>query len=297
MIDRQLKEDGFQSQRLIVLPDHILDEYSAHPLIKSLHITDIGCFPHARDHYRRRPEGSQAYIIMYCTNGRGWVRRNNERRYEVRKGEITVIPAGMPHEYGSSEEEPWTIYWLHVKGELGPSFFEEEWNAAPVPLPVERSSEMIGLFDECFGLLSQGYSLEHVAYVSQLACHLAGLIRLIQTRRQAVPSPRRQLDIEKAIQYMTERLEDNVSLSELAAQAALSVPHFTQLFKKKTGYSPIDYYLRLKIQLAGQYLDLTDQSVKAIGARVGFQDPYYFSRLFKKIMGKSPSAYRSTHKG
>ncbi|NIK70374.1 MULTISPECIES: AraC family transcriptional regulator [unclassified Paenibacillus] len=296
-MDRLLKEEGFPSQKLIVLPDHILAEYAAHPLIRPLHITDIGCFPYARHHYRRRPEGSEAYIVMYCTDGCGWVKLDDERRHEVRKGELAVIPAGTPHEYGSSEEEPWTIYWIHLKGELASSFFGEHGKAAPVPIPVERSSTIIGLFDECYEMLLKGYTLDHVVYVSQLACHLAGIIRLVHAFRQAAPSPRRQLDIEKAIQYMTEHLEDNVSLAELAAEAALSVPHFTQLFKKKTGYSPIDYYLRLKIQLASQYLDLTDQSVKAVGVRVGFQDPYYFSRLFKKIMGKSPSAYRSTHKG
>ncbi|MGE7057069.1 helix-turn-helix domain-containing protein, partial [Paenibacillus glucanolyticus] len=77
----------------------------------------------------------------------------------------------------------------------------------------------------------------------------------------------------------------------------LSVPHFTFRFKEATGYSPIDYYLRLKIQLACQHLDLTGQSIKEISHRLGFQDPYYFSRLFKKIMGKSPSDYRDTRKG
>jgi len=282
-------------ERLLVLPVPMMDEYASHPLVRPLHITDIGWFPKARNHYWRRTEGIEAYVIMYCTEGSGWVRLDGDRRHEVRKGELTVIPAGAPHEYGSSEESPWTIYWFHMKGELAASFFGPERSAEPFPIPVERSAAIIGLFDECYEFLSQGHSLEHVIYASQLAGHLAAIIRLAYSKRKAAPNPLRQANIEQALRYMTEHLEDNVSLAELAAQAALSIPHFTQLFKKRTGYSPIDYYLRLKIQSASQYLALTDQSVKAVSLRTGFQDPYYFSRLFKKIMGKSPSAYRSAH--
>lgn len=72
---------------------------------------------------------------------------------------------------------------------------------------------------------------------------------------------------------------------------------FIHLFKQVTGYSPIDYYMRLKIQRACQYLDLTDYSVKEISKNVGIEDPYYFSRMFSKIMGQSPSDYRKRQKG
>ncbi len=294
-MDRRSEDRDSQELKLLALPVHMMDEYASHPLVRPLHITDIGCFPKARNHYWRRAEGIEAYVIMYCTEGYGWVRLDGERRHEVRKGEITVIPAGSPHEYGSSEESPWTIYWFHMKGEHASSFFGPERSAEPFPIPVERSAAIIGLFDECYEFLRQGHSLEHVIYASQLAGHLAAMIRLAYSKRKAAPNPLRQANIERALRYMAEHLEDNVSLAELAAKAALSVPHFTQLFKKRTGYSPIDYYLRLKIQAASQYLALTDQSVKAVSQRAGFQDPYYFSRLFKKIMGKSPSAYRSAH--
>ncbi|MCB0166075.1 MAG: helix-turn-helix transcriptional regulator, partial [Anaerolineae bacterium] len=66
-----------------------------------------------------------------------------------------------------------------------------------------------------------------------------------------------------------------------------------RVFKKKTGYAPIDYFIRLKIQKACELLETTDQQVSEIGHSLGYPDIYYFSRLFKKVVGLSPRQYRA----
>ncbi|OZB94490.1 hypothetical protein CJP46_19655 [Paenibacillus sp. XY044] len=169
--------------------------------------------------------------------------------------------------------------------------------SVPVTLPPDKTRQLTELFQEGYALLEQGYTLNHIIYVSQLAHHLAAILRLCRLQPQDGIFRHSQHDITQTVRYMMDRLEGTVTLKQLAAQARVSVPHFTQRFKEATGYSPIDYYLRLKIQLACRHLDLTEQSVKEISHRLGFQDPYYFSRLFKKIMGKSPSEYRGMRKG
>ena len=68
----------------------------------------------------------------------------------------------------------------------------------------------------------------------------------------------------------------------------------TSLFKQSTGYSPIDYFIQMKMQKASQQLNFSNLSVKAIAMNMGFDDPYYFSRRFRKIMGSSPKIYRET---
>ncbi|MFD0619926.1 AraC family transcriptional regulator [Paenibacillus sp. GCM10027629] len=297
-MDTIKKQDGFQSQKLIVLPEHILAEYAAHPLIRSLYITDIGYFPQALHHYRERPEGNLSYIIMYCIAGEGWVRLNQNKLHPMHKGSIIVIPANTPHAYGSSESHPWTIYWFHMRGENTTAFFEGiDSFTAPSQVSVEKSTQIIELFHESYELLEKGYSLNHIIYVSQLACHLAALIRFSQQQLRVPKSRQNKQDMEESLQYMSAHIEQPITLHELAEQAKLSVPHYSARFKEATGYSPIDYFLRLKIQRACQYLDLTDQSIKEISLQLSFQDPYYFSRIFKKIIGKSPSAYRDTRKG
>jgi AraC-like DNA-binding protein len=72
----------------------------------------------------------------------------------------------------------------------------------------------------------------------------------------------------------------------------LSVTHFSALFRKKTGHSPIEYFNHLKIQKACQYLAFTSMTVKELAFYIGIEDQYYFSRMFTRLMGISPSAYR-----
>jgi len=86
-------------------------------------------------------------------------------------------------------------------------------------------------------------------------------------------------------------------LEELASEAGLSVPHFSTLFRRQTGYAPIDYLIRQRVREACRLLDTTSGSISMIANAVGYQDPYYFTRMFRRIMGCSPRAYRKQLKG
>ncbi|ANS74334.1 AraC family transcriptional regulator [Paenibacillus yonginensis] len=298
-MDTIRKIDGFTSQKLIVLPDDILNKISKHPLVAPLYVTDTGYFPEAKYHYRERPDGIGAYILIYCAGGEGWIQLQEGRKQWLRKGFAAVIPAGAGHRYASSEDHPWSIYWWHMKGEQAAVFFEDfDKQPEPLLLGAQQNANVVRLFEEGYEILQKGYSLNHMIYVSQLAAYLAVMLRLPQLlSADSNRQPGNKGNMDGTIRYMSEHLEGRLTLAELASQANLSVPHLTHRFKQATGYSPVDYYLRLKIQRACQMLDLTDQSIKEISHRLGFQDPYYFSRLFKKIMGKPPTEYRETRKG
>ena len=79
----------------------------------------------------------------------------------------------------------------------------------------------------------------------------------------------------------------------MADHAQLSKSHFARLFKEQTNYSPVEYFIRLKLQRACMQLALTRKTIREISYNLGYTDPYYFSRIFKKIIGKSPSQFRA----
>ncbi|MEP1594525.1 MAG: helix-turn-helix transcriptional regulator, partial [Halieaceae bacterium] len=70
--------------------------------------------------------------------------------------------------------------------------------------------------------------------------------------------------------------------------------HFSNRYKKLTGYSPVKHFLNMKMEHACYLLDSSDLSVKAIASQLGYEDPLYFSRIFSKTIGMSPRSYRGS---
>lgn len=290
------KDEGFYGQRIIVLPRNYLQKVTEHPLINSLYLTDIGHFPEAQFHYRERLEGCDQHILIYCVKGKGWFTIGGSNQ-QVNQDNLLIIPRGTPHIYGSSDTNPWTIYWLHFLGSHSGHYFHHllpEFHVFPIAL--EKATKIVNLFNELYEVLQNGLTLDNMIYASQILPHLMGLIFLMNHDCHLQLKASSQA-IDESIQYMAKNLNRNLPLNELANHVNLSVSHYSYLFKNKTGYSPIDYFLRFKIQRACQYLDITELNIETIADKLGFKDPYYFSRFFHQIMGQSPSAYRKIKKG
>jgi AraC-like DNA-binding protein len=101
--------------------------------------------------------------------------------------------------------------------------------------------------------------------------------------------------VNRAREYMKTHLDQPLKIGDLATEVNLSISRFTELYKEKTGYSPIQNLILLRIQKSCQLLYFTDHSVKEIAVDVGFSDPFYFSRMFKKLMGVAPTVYKKQH--
>jgi len=98
---------------------------------------------------------------------------------------------------------------------------------------------------------------------------------------------------EKVIYYMRENIENNLSLEQMAKHFNFSSSHFSSIFQEETKMSPIKYFISLKIEKACQYLELSHLKICDIHLKLGFQDAAYFSRMFSRMMGISPSKYRA----
>jgi len=98
--------------------------------------------------------------------------------------------------------------------------------------------------------------------------------------------------IERIIVYMRQHSDQPLQVSALTTLANLSPSHFFALFKRATGHTPIDYFIHLRMHRACELLAGTGLSVKEVAATLGYDDPFYFSRVFKSINGVAPSDYR-----
>ena len=130
-----------------------------------------------------------------------------------------------------------------------------------------------------------------------LYAFLASFVCLEQYRAVFTHSAMRTSFSSKVIHYMQENVQHNLTLAQLSAYFKYSPSHFSMLFQHETGVSPIHYFHRLKIQRACQYIELTHLKLNEIATLLGFDEPAYFSRIFTKIMGISPSGYRQKEAG
>ena len=178
-------KDGFNGERALVLPLSVVQEMEKDALSSVLHITDIGYYPKALHHFRERTEPISQFVFIYYIEGAGWF-RTNEQEYAVKANQYFILPAGIPHAYGSDESNPWTIYWIHFKGKLA-SYFAGQANR-PIdikPSIQSRISNRNDLFEEIFHTLEMGYSHENLLYACSAFHYYLGSLRYLQQYREA----------------------------------------------------------------------------------------------------------------
>jgi AraC family transcriptional regulator of arabinose operon len=291
-VSTKRKREGFPGQHLVVLPGPIIQQAQRSALLADLFPTAAGFFPKAPGHLVERERGLTECVLIRVVSGEGWVR--TRVRQELGAGQWVLIPAGLPHAYGAHEATPWSIQWVHFQGRASVAFAALLGAATEVTvLTVPRSGTETMDLARIYGGLEQGYTQPNLlSAVAQLRLVLTELER---AQRMGRPTSAGEA-VTASLAWMSDNLAARADLASLAAGAGLSVPHYSDLFRRATGYPPVDHFLRLKIQRACQLLDTTELRVNEVAAAVGWVDPFYFSRFFRKITGQSPRAYREVVK-
>jgi len=284
--------DGFPGEVMYVVPRPMLQNAANHPLVHPLMPTDIGWFPSARYHYRERLDGTSEHILILCVEGEGWYEINGERQM-LHPNEALVIPAHTPHLYGASDDAPWSIHWVHFIGTVGDYYVQQcQRDRFTLTVAPDTVEQLVHLFCSCRDAFIANFVLQRMIYASQALHHLLGT--LVFNNRAFSPLLRSSHfhSIDDTLNYLHENVHARLSLEEMAQHAGLSRSHFVRLFKEQTHYSPMDYFIHLKMQHACMLLSLSFVTIREISYSLGYEDQYYFSRIFKRTIGVSPAQYR-----
>lgn len=285
---------GFEGEQIIDFPKKILYQCGRLPLINQLYISRMGIYPHAVNHYFKRPYGmSQTIVLLHCIDGEGWI-KIDQKIILLKTGEACFIPANAAHSYGASADKPWSILWMHITGNK----IEELISAARVKsaqlfVRTLYSVERTTLFNQIFEVFSRGFSVSNLMYANLILPNYLGTF-ISPESFNSINEPEPFVNMTNdAISYMQNNLTKPMLVDGIAKQVGMSTSFFFKKFKRDTGYSPIAYFNLLKIQKACQLIHSNRCSISEIGSEIGIDDPYYFSRLFKKQMGVSPRQYRN----
>lgn len=234
-----------------------------------------------------RPQGTNDYLFMLFHDpvmlGVGGELQS------VPGGSLILWPPGVEHDYGSLQSE-WRHSWIHCHGER----LVAALHASSLPLarilthpdPGRWVMQLEAIYTEIVGPRP-----DPVIVGNLLENSLRDTARL-----QTFDSLTAEFPVPPALQALRQRLEraphQPVRLDDLARAAHLSVPHFSALWRRCFGVSPIKDVICMRIELAKHLLLDRNRRVAEIGRAVGIDDPYRFSKLFRQCVGLSPRAFR-----
>lgn len=289
-------EDGFPGERLTVLPPFVVRRALGLPVCRDLCVTHTGRFDHVKGHYVERPHGRPEHVLIFCLAGEGLVRLGRTQ-HRLQAGCGVVLPPGEAHRYGADEAAPWTIFWFHFVGGRAADYVDALGVRRGRPqFWVQQVDVIAEAFEDCYRHVEGGYTDGELFALSTGFARLLGLCRSLQ---RSSNERRRHTEerVQRTLRFMRENLHRSVTLDELARGAALSVPHFSAMFRQQMRCSPVEFHIRLKMQRACEMLLSTSLAASQIAAQVGYEDPLYFSRVFRQKIGVSPRAYRQTSGG
>ncbi|MGH8433893.1 MAG: AraC family transcriptional regulator [Pseudomonas sp.] len=274
-----------------ITPPRLRRALARHPLAMGCYPLALGFYPEAYEHRMSRPQ-PEDYLLLYCRAGQGWL-ETDDGRFEVGGGDLILLPKDRAHAYGADANRPWTLYWVHFEGELAAEFLRPLGKGPVWRIGVQP--RLLAEFDALLGLRRQGLSLPHFILAAHQLQVLLTSLAVLPAR--ATLKSGRVLDVDAVQAVMRAHLHGALNLDQLAEQFKLSRFHFAKTYRALTGYAPIQDFIRLKMAHACRLLDEGEQSIGQIAEQLGYEDVYYFSRLFRKVVGMAPSHYRALHQG
>jgi AraC-like DNA-binding protein len=229
------------------------------------------------------------FQLVYISEGEGVFSAGGEA-YPVSPGSMLLILPGMKHFYKPRYETGWHEYWVGFTG----TFFKGLVNEGV--LSKERIFFKIGLRDYILSIFSRIFEelrLQRPLFQMR-ACSQVFLLlteMLSNERRKEQPNHLQQI-VEKAKYLMEANITREIDIPSIAQEIGTSASRLNEVFKTYTSMTPYHYFIQLKINRACRMLEQEDISIKEAAFSLGFEDQYYFSRLFKQKTGIPPSEWK-----
>jgi AraC-like DNA-binding protein len=279
------------NQRTAILPLRSVELAMQTPVLQGLIPLAAGTATSTEPRVDQPALECQEAQLLYCTKGAGWCEING-CRHRVMAGDLYVMPPGASRVYGTDNIHGWSFCWVHAAGSNLEFFLQQLQVSRQRPLiRIGEDLRILGWVLELVELLDSALRPGELLYASQTLAHL---LSSLACRQPESPGREQSVShrIERTIDYMRQHLAEPLRAGTLASVANMSLPHYFALFKRSVGTTPIDYFIKLRMEQARRLLAETPWSIKEIASSLGYEDPLYFSRVFKAVTRATPSNYR-----
>lgn len=270
--------------------DRIL--YTPAPFAKSnlIYLQETGELKARKNHISRR-DNLKSYLFFIVLNGTGKV-MYKKQDYIAKKGDCVFLDCTDEYSH-ESLDDLWTLKWVHFYGDNMDGIYKKYVQRGGKPcFKSDNFIEYNSLLDDIYAVASSDVNVRDM----KLYERLVSLVTMIMTdgfgnnyQVSEEASARNLMPLKK---YIDEHYNEKITLDFLSEKFYINKYYLTRLFKKQYGTSIVNYILQVRITHSKQMLRFTDMSMEQISEECGFSDTNYFSRVFRKIEGISPSVFR-----
>lgn len=252
------------------------------------------------------------HVFIYVIHGQMQVVEDGTE-YILREGDALFLKRGIHHWGGAGTLPGTSTFWIHFydsppsseneteagKGDL------ENWHMSPsytvfmpehydftLELPkrtqVRNVPYMYRKIKELYDAYTSSRYYNHL-HISMGAMDI--FLDMLRASRDTPTGSKSDLLIRRLIKHLEEHCTEELETDRIASQFQLNYRYISTMFKARVGTSIFKYHERLRIHHAAELLKNTLLNISEVSDRVGFKSPYYFSRVFKKLMGEAPSEY------
>ncbi len=230
--------------------------------------------------YCVKRDSYDSFLILYVLNGSCSFINEEGAEVTARENETVIIDCYKPHFYCTHDSLE--SVWVHVAGcnirEMCESIISEQGSIVRIKDYGRIKSSFLSLFD---AIRTDGKMSEAEASVE-----IYKLILSLAEKRDATDG------IKSVRDYIESHISDNITVKELADTVHMSVTHFSRVFKERSGFSPYEYVVNMRLNKAKELLLKSDMTITTIAYETGFNSEANFVYCFTKNVGISPGKFR-----
>jgi AraC-like DNA-binding protein len=249
--------------------------------------------PENHDFQWARGRTLREHQVIYISRGEGMFESRSAGRRRVTAGTLFAIFPDEWHRYSPKSEIGWDEYWVAFDGADAQQLMAD-YSLTP-STPFIFANVSVPLKEE-FVRLADELHREEIGYEKIIAGRTTVILAMAYaySQRKGYEGSAALQVIEKAKNVMSSKIDEDISMEQLAASLNIGYSLFRKIFREYTGFSPAQYHLEVRINYAIKLLTTTTLPLSTVGERIGIESPGYFSRLFKRKTGCSPRDFRST---
>ncbi len=238
------------------------------------------------------PRVLENYKMVFVVNGKGYLTQGKCTNKLISTGDMFVLFPREKHYYFADQDDPWEIIWVSFNGDQFAYLLDilgldlQHCNIHNV-ITHDITNKLLLLINELANdddaqFLCLGYFLQLLHHISQIVSSNGNKVKTLEIQDM----------VQKALLFIEQNYYMNLNVDMLCTHVSYSRSYLSRQFKKETGMSIPEYVSKIRIQNALVLLQETNLSIQEVAASVGVLDPFYFSKIFKKITGLSPNAYK-----